>query len=144
MLFRCGGGTSDHVINTDTTEGDRNRSFGFGQRGSDDFIYQRGVGLQRIDLVHSGCCPQDIVSRNAIAFPSELVAAMRAPNSPQDAIAHQCLQHRLEVSRWQPVAGGQCLSRHRARAGIYCNVDDRSNCQDALSGHQSHFTNHSW
>jgi len=107
MLFRRGGGTPDHVINTDVTEGDGNRSFGFGQRGPDDFIYQRRARLQRNDLVHCGCCTQDIVRRNAIAFPSQL----------QDAIAHQRLQYRLEVARWQPMAGGQCLSRHRARAG---------------------------
>ena len=110
MLFRCGGGTSDHVINTDTTEGDGNRPFGFGQRGPDDFIYQRGVELERIDLIHSGCCTQDIDGRDAVAFASQLVAAMRAPNSPQDAIAHQRLQHRLEVARWQPAG--------RARAFI--------------------------
>src|SRR5262249_58093682 len=55
MLFRRGGGTPDHVINTDATEGDGNRSFGFGQRGPDDFIYQRRARLQRIDLVHCAC-----------------------------------------------------------------------------------------
>src|SRR5262245_36369145 len=98
MLFRRGGGTPDHVINTDATEGDGNRSFGFGQRGPDDFIYQRRARLQRIDLVHCGCCTQDIVRRNAIAFPSQLVTSIRAPNSPQDAIAHQRLQY---GSRWR-------------------------------------------
>jgi hypothetical protein len=95
------------VIDIDTAERDGNRSLGLGQRRPYDFIYQRRAGWRRFNLICGRRRTQNVVSRNAIAFPSELVAAVRPSNSLQDTVPHQRLQHRLEMARWQPVTGCQ-------------------------------------
>ena len=47
---------------------------------------------------------QNIVGRHAPPFPRKFVAATRAADAFEYAVAHQCLQNRFEMARRQAVA----------------------------------------
>jgi hypothetical protein len=51
---------------------------------------------------------------------------------------HQCLQHRLEMTRWQIVAGSELACRNRPVARVQRNVDNGDYGQKALAGQQRH------
>ena len=71
---------------------------GFGNRGA-------------VDLVGGAGRAQNIVGGDAALLARELIAAMRAADALENAVAHQRLQHRLEMPRRQAVAICQGLRR---------------------------------
>jgi hypothetical protein len=126
----------DHVVNTDSAECHRDRSFGFGQHRSDDLADQGRAVWQCIGVFDGNGGAQDIVGRNASALPAEFVATVRPANPFQDAVTDQSLKHRLKMPWRKLVPGRQCLRRNRAGPRIDADVYYSSNGEEALARYQ--------
>ena len=72
------------------------------------------------------------------ALARELVAAARAADAFQNAVAHQRLQHRLEMARRQAMPGRERLGGNRTACGLQCHVDDGRNRKDTFAREQRH------
>src|SRR5262249_62388736 len=99
-------GALNQVINVDAAQGDRNRPLRFGQCWPQDVIDQgRPSKRELFDVLESRRGAQNVVGRNAISIAPELITAVRSTDAPEDAVPHQRLQNRLEVTRRAPRAG---------------------------------------
>ena len=63
----------------------------------------------------------------------ELIAAARPTHALEDAVANQRLQHRLQVSRRQPVPRGERLGGDRTPTRIDRDVDHGSDGKNAFA-----------
>ena len=70
---------------------------------------------------------QDIVGAHPLAFAGQRIAAARAANSLEDAVANQRLQHRLQVPRRQSMPQCQRLGGNRTCMRLQRHVDDGGN-----------------
>ena len=86
-----------------------------------------------VDLVDRAGGAQDFVGGDAALLARELIAAARSAHASEDAVAHQRLQHRLEMARRQPMAGRQRLGGDRPATRIEGDVDDGGDGQDAFA-----------
>src|SRR5262249_57249799 len=83
-------------------------------------------------------CAHNVVGSDASLLPRKLIAPARPSRSPENAVAHQRLQHRLEVSWRQTMATGQCLGRNGTTARVERDVDNGGNGQGAFVRQKRH------
>ena len=68
----------------------------------------------------------------------ELITPTRPAGTFEHALAHERLQHRLEMSPRQLVAMRQRLGCNRMAACVECDIDDGSNCQQSFVTQKRH------
>ncbi len=81
---------------------------------------------------------QDIDGGYTAPLARQLVAAARAADAFEDAVADERLQHRLEMAWRQAVPGRQRLGGYRAAAALKRHVDHSSNRKDSFAREQRH------
>src|SRR5207302_10300179 len=87
---------------------------------------------------------QNIVRRDAALLAGELVAAARPARALEDAVAHQRLQHRLQMPRRQAVARRQRFGRDRPSARVKRDIDDGGDGQGAFALQERHEIPEDW
>ena len=107
--------------------------------GRTTLLIKRGRRQRRLAR-HLGAArgAHDVLGADVVLLARELIAAVRPADTAQDAVAHQRLQHRLEMARRQLVARGKRLGRNRAIARVHGDVDDGGECEDAFARNERH------
>ena len=99
------GGGMGEIFDIDARQCGAEGMLRLSQRGHYDFAEQGGVGNGlSIHLFGRPGCAHDIVGGDAALLARKLVTAARPSRSLKNAVAHQCLQHRLEMPRRQAMA----------------------------------------
>ena len=99
--------------------------------------FEPSIGGASISSARAGGA-QDVVGGDPAPLARQFVAAARPADALEDAVAHQRLQHRLEMPWRQPVARRQRLSGNRPPARMERDVDDGGNGQNAFAGQKRH------
>ena len=81
---------------------------------------------------------KDVVGGDAAPLAGEFVAAAWPADALEDADPDQGLQHRLQMTGREGMAGGQCLRGYRMAPAMKGDVDDCSNREKSLAGKQRH------
>src|SRR5207253_3753168 len=105
------------IVHVDAGQRPGKRTLGLGDRR------RHHVGNERrrngaVVVAHGRGGPHDLVDADVDAFARERVAAVRAAHAAQDAVVHEGLEHRFEMTRGQAVAGRKSLGRNRAVAAV--------------------------
>src|SRR5215475_12029748 len=96
-------GGARQVLDADARERRREGVLGLPERGDHHLAEQVRIADRHLLLSLLGAAgrAQDVVGGDAALLAGELVAAARAADAPEDAVAHQGLEHGLEMPRWQ-------------------------------------------
>src|SRR5215831_6150174 len=117
--------------------------FSLPERGHHDFAQQGGAGEWRsVRLLGRAGCAHNLVGGDASLLARKLIAPARTSRSPENAVAHQRLEHRLKVSWGQTMATGQCLGRNGTTARVERDVDNGGNGQGAFVRQKGHDVSH--
>ncbi len=68
----------------------------------------------------------------------ELIASARTANAFENAVAHESLEHRLEMPRRQAMARSEGLGGDRTAARVEGDVDDGGDGQNAFARQEGH------
>src|SRR6202030_2757511 len=98
----------------DAAERLRQRLFGMGDRRQHDIDDEGRIRLYRWALVDQFGRTQDLLGGDLARLGGKLVAAAGTADPLENPVAHQRLQHRLEVAWRQPVTDSERLRRDRA------------------------------
>src|SRR5262245_5574627 len=87
---------------------------------------------------------QDILGGDALLLSCQFITTTWPANAFEDAVAHQGLQHRLEVPWRPPMSGRQHLGRYGPATRIERDIDDRGDRQNTFAGQKRHEQTSSW
>src|SRR5262245_43726880 len=143
--FAQRGGGMREILDVDARQRGGEGVLGLPQRRHHHLVEQHGAGERRaVHVVGRAGGTQNIVRRDAALLARELVAAARPARALEDAVAHQCLQHRLEMPRRQAMARRQRFGRDRPPARVERDVDDGGDGQGAFAGQKRHEIPQDW
>ena len=92
-------GAARHVFDIDAAQRDGELFLGIGERRKHDLAQEFGALMRLFAAVDRRRGAQDVIGRDPLALAGEGVTAARTTNAFENAVAHQGLQHRLEVPR---------------------------------------------
>ena len=131
-------GLAHQFVEADPAQRRRERPLGLADRRHHHVVQQGGAGGRIAGVLDGAGGAQDVVGGDAAPLARELVAAARPADALEDADPDQGLQHRLQMTGGQGMAGGQRLRGYRTAPAMKRDVDDGSNREKSLAGKQRH------